>query len=251
MACSAVPARAGPAPARPLVVQVLADRPGHTEAGRQAAEQERRRLARDLHDNVIQQVIAARLTIDWCLAEVPAGSPLHAKLEDARRLVGIAARRLRSSLETLTDPPRPDDEDLPDMLRHLLAFPHTHELDLSVEVSGTSVMLPAPVRRSLQRAASECLFNAARHAGARRAVIRLRYGPGVIALSVADDGHGDPEALRKIIRGDLPGTVGYHFGLADVACRAEEVGGTIRVGPSDLGGIAVEVLVPIPGDADD
>jgi signal transduction histidine kinase len=251
MACSAVPAGARPAPAPPLV-QVLAARPDHREVGRQVAEHERRRLARDLHDDVIQQVVAARLTIDWCLAEVPAGSPLHAKLEHARRLIGIAQRRLRLSLQTLTDPLGPDDEDLPDMLRHLLAFPHTHELDLSVEVSGTSVTLPAPVRRSLHRAASECLFNAARHAGARRAVIRLRYGPGVIALSVADDGHGDPEALRKIIRGDLPGTGGgYNFGLADLACRAEEMGGTIRVGPSDLGGIAVEVLVPMPGGADD
>jgi signal transduction histidine kinase len=234
------------------LVQAPTARPDHRAVGRQAAEQERRRLARDLHDDVIQQVVVARLTIDRCLAEVPAGSPLHVKLEHARWLIGIAAPRLRSSLQTLTDPPGPDDEDLPDMLRHLLAFPHTHEFDLSVEVSGMPVMLPAPVRWSLQRATSECLFNAARHAGARRAVIRLRYGPGVIALSVADDGHGDPEALRKIIRGDLPGTGrGSHFGLADLACRAQEMGGIIRVGPSDLGGIAVEVLLPIPGGADD
>jgi signal transduction histidine kinase len=200
-----------------------------------------------LHDGVIQQVLAARLAIDWCLAELPAGSPAHAKLEHAQRLTGIAARQLRSSLQTLANPAGPDDEDLSDMLRHLLDFPPTHGLDLSVEVSGVPVALSAPVRRSLYDAASECLFNTARHAGARRAVIRLSYGPGLVVLSVADDGHGNPEALRKIIRGEGPVTGGYHFGLANLADRAGEMGGTMRVGTSDLGGIAIEMLVPIPG----
>jgi signal transduction histidine kinase len=251
MASPAVPASTRPAPARPST-QLQPARHGLQEVRRQAAEHERRRLARELHDSVIQQVLAAGLTIEWCLAEVPAGSPVHAKLEHARRLTGIAVRRLRSSLQTLAEGPPPDEEDLPDMLRRLLALPLAHGLDLSVEVAGTPVALPATVRRSLYRVASECLFNTARHAGARRAVIRLSYGPGVVVLSVADDGHGSPESLRKIIRGDRPGPGGgYHFGLADLACRAEEMGGTMRVSTSDLGGIAVEVLVPVPGGTDE
>jgi signal transduction histidine kinase len=177
---------------------------------------------------------------------------VHAKLEHARRLTSIAVRRLRSSLQTLAERPRPDEEDLPDMLRRLLAFPPTHDLDLSVEVAGTPVALPAAVRRSLYRVASECLFNTARHAGAQRAVIRLSYGPGVVVLSVADDGHGSPEALQKIIRGERPAPDGgYHFGLADLADRAEEMGGTMRVSTSDLGGIAVEMLAPVPGRLDE
>lgn len=225
--------------------------PAVLEVGSQAAEQERRLLARALHDNVIQQVLAARLAIEWCLAEVPAGSPVHAKLDHARQLTGITARELRSWLQTLTGPPGRDDEDLPDTLRHLLAIPPTHDLDLSVEVTGRPVRLPAAVCRSLSCAASECVFNAARHASARRAVIRLRYGPGVLVLSVADDGHGDPEVIREIIRSHPAALGGCHFGLADLACLAEEMGGTIRVSRSDLGGIAVELLVPMPGRADD
>ncbi len=196
MAYPAVPASTRPAPPRPLT-QLQAARHGLQEVRRQAAEHERRRLARELHDSVIQQVLAAGLTIDWCLAEVPAGSPVHAKLEHARRLTGIAVRRLRSSLQTLAEGPRPDEEDLPDMLRRLLALPLAHGLDLSVEVTGTPVALPGAVRRSLYRVASECLFNTARHAGARRAVIRLSYGPGVVVLSVADDGHGQADRFRR------------------------------------------------------
>ena len=165
---------------------------------------------------------------------------------------GVQQRRLRSSRQALADPAGPDSEDLPDMLRHLLALPLTHDLDLSVEVTGTPFALSAPVRRSLQRAASEYLFKAARHARARRVFIRLRYGPGMIVLSVADDGHRNAEALRKIIQdGVADAGGGPGFGLADFACLAEETGGTVRVGPSDLGGIAIEVLVPVPGGTDE
>ena len=254
MAVSATPARRRssrprpPAPATPATPA-----PGElAEARRQAAGQERRRLARELHDGVIQQVLAAGLTIDLCLTEVPAGSPVHERLEHARRLAGSAVRQLRGSLRTLAEEPRPDAKDLLDMLRHLLAFPPIHELDLSVEVTGVPTKLPAPVRRSLYRVASECLFNTARHAGAGRAVIRLSYGRGAVALCVADDGHGDPEALRKIIHGGRAlACGGNHFGLASIADEVAEMCGTMLVSVSDLGGIAVEVLVPVPGGSDD
>jgi signal transduction histidine kinase len=257
MAVSAAPARTRSARPRPLAAAVPAvpavpARRELAEARRQAAWQERRRLARELHDGVIQQVLAAGLTIDWCLAEMPAGSLVHERLEHARRLAGSAVRQLRASLQALAEDPGPDDKDLPDMLRHLVAFPPTRDLDVSVEVTGTPCALPVPVRRSLYRVASECLFNTARHAGARRAVIRLSYGRGAVALSVADDGHGNPEELKKIIHGDRALTGGgRHFGLANIAGQAAEMGGTMLVCVSDLGGVAVEVLVPVPGGSDD
>ena len=186
------------------------------------ADHERRRLARELHDGAIQEVLAAGLAIDLCLADAPAGSPMHASLEHARRLTATAVRRLRGRH-------RPD------------------QLDVSVEVTGPPVPLATAVRRSLFQVASECVFNAAIHGRARRAVIRLSYGRGVIALCVADDGHGKPATLRKIIRGEVPGTGGgYHLGLADIAARAEEMGWTVRADRSDLGGIAVQVLLPVP-----
>src|SRR5258708_29140435 len=122
MAYPAVPAFTRPAPAPPFS-QLQSARHGLQEVRRQAAEDERRRLARELHDSVIQQVLAAGLTIDWCLAEVPAGSPVHAKPEHAMRLTGIAVRRLRSSLPTLAEGPRPAGEDLPAMLPPPLALP--------------------------------------------------------------------------------------------------------------------------------
>ena len=217
----------------------------------QVAEHERHRLARELHDGAIQEVLAAGLAIDLCLADMPAGSPMHATLEHAKRLTATAVRRLRSSLQELREGASRPDEELPDMLRRLKARHPAHLLDVSVEVTGPPVPLTAAVRRSLFQVASECVFNAAVHGRARRTAIRLSYGCGVVALCIADDGRGKPKMLRKIIQGQVPGTGGgYHLGLADIAARAEEMGWTLRADRSDLGGIALQVLLPVqaPGD---
>jgi signal transduction histidine kinase len=211
----------------------------------QVAEKERHRLARELHDGAIQEVLAAGLAIDSCLADMPAESPLRARLEHARRLTATALRRLRSSLQDLREGGSAADEELPDMLRRLSDRHQAHQLDVRVEVTGPQAPLMAPVRRSLFQVASECVFNAAVHGRARRVVIRLSYGRGEVALCVADDGHGSPKTLRKIIRGGVPGTGGgYHLGLADIAARAEEMGWSLRADRSDLGGIAIRVSLP-------
>jgi len=215
-------------------------------AHQQVAACERRRLARELHDGAIQEVLAAGLAIDLCLADAPAGSPVSARLEEARRLTASALRRLRSSLQSLREGANAPDAELPDMMRRLAARRPADQLDVSVEVTGPPVPLAAAARRSLFQVASECVFNAAVHGRAHRVVIRLSYGRGLVALCVADDGRGKPKTLRKIIRGGVPGTGGgYHVGLADIAARAEEMGWTLRADRSDLGGIAVRVLMPV------
>jgi signal transduction histidine kinase len=237
-----------PAPVRsfrpPLSVPAQVSR-SEPAMRRQVAEHERHRLARELHDGAIQEVLAAGLAIDLCLAEVPAGSPVHGRLEHAKRLTATAMRRLRSSLQSLREGENTPDAELPDMLRRLQGPRPADQLDVSVEVTGPPVPLTAAACRSLFQVASECVFNAAVHGEARRVIIRLGYGRGAVTLCVADDGRGKPKTLRKIIRGEVPGAGGgYHIGLADIAARAEEMGWTLRADRSDLGGIALQVLAP-------
>ena len=223
-------------------------RPGLQEL---LADHERHRLARELHDGAIQEVLAAGLAIDWCLADVPPGSPVHARLEYAKQLTATAVRRLRSSLHNLRDGATIPDEDLAEMLRRLTAQHAGRQLDVSVEVTGAPVPLTRTVRQALFQVARECVFNAALHGGARRAIIRLTYGLRFVSLCVADDGRGKPQTLRKVIRGDVPGTGGgYHLGLSNIAASAEEMGWTLRADRSDLGGIAVQVVAPVPASGD-
>jgi signal transduction histidine kinase len=242
MTHTAVPAPVRSLRPEPFALIQIAQR-SQLAARQQVAEHERRRLARELHDGAIQEVLAAGLAIDSCLADVPAGSLMHARLEHARQLTATALRQLRSSLQSLRE--NAPDEELPAMLRRLAAGHPALQLDVSVEVTGSPVPLAPAVRRWLFQVASECAFNAAVHGGASHVAVRLDYGPGAVTLCVADDGHGNLKALRKILRGAVPGTGGgYHLGLADIAARAEETGCTLRADRSDLGGITVQVLMP-------
>jgi signal transduction histidine kinase len=217
----------------------------------QLTELERRRLARDLHDGPVQEVLAAGLAIDSCLAEVSTESPLRPSLEQARRLTATAVRQLRSSLQSLRDGADAPDAELTDLLARLEDGHPAHQLDVRVEVMGTPLPLTPAVRHALFQMARECVFNAAVHGRARRAVIRLGYGHGTVVLRVADDGCGKPRTLRKIIRGEVPGTGGgYHLGLTDIAALAQEMGWTLRADRSDLGGIAIQVTLPVPARGD-
>jgi signal transduction histidine kinase len=249
------------APARPFQPQPLvpAQAARHGQPGLQQllAEDERHRLAQELHDGAIQEVLAAGLAIDSCLADIPPESPLYARLEYAKRLTATAVRRLRSSLQNLREGATVPDEDLAQMLKRLTVQHAGCQLDLSVEVTGEPVPLTPTIRRALLQVAGECVFNAALHGRARRVVIRLGYGRGVVSLCVADDGRGKPATLRRVIRGEVPRTGGgYHLGLSGIAASAEERGWTLRADRSDLGGIAVQVVAPVvvlgdgPGGSD-
>src|SRR6516165_9267339 len=120
MTYTAVPGRIGSFPPRTAV----------------PAQVTRDRLARELHDGAIQEVLAAGLAIDLCLADAPAGSPMHARLEHAKRLTATAVRRLRSSLQNLREGANAPDAELPDMLQRLTAQHAAGQLDLSLQVTG-------------------------------------------------------------------------------------------------------------------
>ena len=117
-------------------------------------------------------------------------------------------------------------------------------LAVAVRVEGRPRELPAEVEHSLFRIASECLFNTARHAQATRSTVRLVYLPDQLRLSVADDGCGDPDVLRRALRASGQRDDGYHRGLGNIASRCREMGATVRFTRARMGGVRVEVRVP-------
>jgi signal transduction histidine kinase len=178
-----------------------------------AAEGERGRLARELHDSVTQTVFSMNLTAQGA-ALLFAREPnrVAGQLERLEELAAGALTEIQALVAHLD--PRPAAADLPAALRRLAAErPAQDGLQVSLEINGEGT-LPTPVAIGLYAITLEALNNVARHAGTGRANVRLNLTGGA-RLEICDDGLGfDPASLAE------PG----HLGLAGMADRAREIG---------------------------
>lgn len=216
---------------------------------RELLDSERHRIARELHDSVTQYALSAGMQIEMCRSEV-GDQGLRERLDTAKSLTRSAVDQLRSAIYALNRTSAADRATLPAMLEQLATVHLPDDLQVDVRVEGSQVALPGEAEQSLLRVAGEALFNTAAHAQAARAVVRLSYRNQRLVLSVDDDGCGDPEAVRRSLRvaaaGDLDG---HHRGLANMQARAGELGGALTVRRARLGGLRVQVAIPLPGAA--
>ncbi|HVL85353.1 MAG TPA: GAF domain-containing sensor histidine kinase [Pseudonocardia sp.] len=212
---------------------------------REVLDVERHRIARELHDSVTQYVLSAGMHIELARSEI-GDSRLRDQLDTAKDLTRRAVEQLRSAIYALGHGEGDDDEDLPSMLRRLSGVHMPDELRVEVRIGGTPVPLPSDTEQSLFRVAGEALFNTAVHADASRAVVRLAYRGDHVRLTVSDDGCGSPEEVRRSLRAALAAPSGEHRGLVNMQARAREMGGTITFRRARLGGLQVQVDVPVP-----
>ncbi len=212
---------------------------------REVIDHERHRIARELHDSVAQHVVSAGLTIEWCRAEVDADSEVRRRLDHAKALTRSAVEQLRAAIYAIGHTDSEPDQGLPEMLDRLTTFHLAADLTVSVRVEGRPVALSREQEQSLFKIASECLFNSAQHAHASRAIIRLSYAGDWLRLSVNDDGDGDPDVLRRLADSNLAVRDGYHRGLANMITRTAELQGSLLFRRARLGGIRVEITIPL------
>jgi signal transduction histidine kinase len=213
---------------------------------RQVLDTERHRIARELHDSVTQYVISAGMQIEMCRGEL-ADPALRGRLEQAKDLTRRAVERLRSAIYALSEDEQGEDG-LPAMLERLTRVHLPDQLRVEVRIGGHPVALPAAAEQSLFRIAGEALFNTAVHADARHALVRLSYRKDRVVLSVSDDGRGVAEEVRRCLRAASSYLSGDHRGLPNMQARARELGGTLRLTRSRLGGLQVQVSVPVAGE---
>ncbi|MHC1558803.1 MadS family sensor histidine kinase [Actinomycetospora sp. C-140] len=216
---------------------------------RETLDAERHRIARELHDSVTQYALSAGMQIEVVRSEIR-DERQRERLETAKALTRRAVEQLRSAIYALNHSGDRGPQSLPAMLEELGTVHMPSDLRVEVRLEGRPVALSSGAERSLFRVAGEALFNAAVHAEASVAVVRLAYRKDRLVLSVSDDGTGDPEHVRRSLRvaaaGDLDGS---HRGLANMADRAREIGGTLRIRRAPQGGIRVEVGVPLGSPA--
>ncbi len=209
------------------------------ETERRQVNEERLRIARELHD-----VVAHHMS----LINVQAGVALH--LVDRRpeqaqtALVAIkdASKEALVELRALVGVLRDETEAAPRAPASTLA-----SLDSLVERSGHAGLtvrkvvegdvrpLPAATELAAFRIIQEAITNVVRHSGARHADIRLGYGTDVLSVEVADDGTGGPD-IASLEEGS---------GIRGMRERAVALGGTLTMGASPSGGTSVAVTLPL------
>ena len=214
---------------------------------REVLDDERHRIARELHDSVTQYALSAGMHIELVRSEID-DQRLRAQLGTAKDLTRRAVEQLRSAIYALSDADGCGvDEDLPSMLRRLSSVHMPDELRVEVRIGGKPVALPADCEQSLFRIAGEALFNTAVHAEASRAVVRLAYRCDAVRLTISDDGGGRPEEVRRSLRAaSLAARAGEHRGLVNMQARARELGGSLTFRRARLGGLQVQVDIPVP-----
>ena len=202
-----------------------------------AEEDERRRIARDLHDNLLQQLALIAIETDGLIADV--ALPEAAR----RRLRAIRARAVQVSDETRTlsyklHPAILDSMGLEVALKDLRdEFAAKHSIAVKFNHPRKTLEMPKDVASCLYRVAQESLSNVARHAHARNVTLKLLHLEHELHLSVEDDGVGfDPRAARG--KG--------HLGLLSMEERVSLIGGRISLEAMPGGGTRVAVSVALP-----
>lgn len=199
--------------------------------------EERKRLARELHDSVTQTLFSIGLTAE-AAAELVDANPARAReqLGYLQELTRAAMGEMRSLIFELR-PAELETEGLASVLRkHVDVVRRLHEQEIEFAVEGDR-RLPPDVERALLRIAQEALGNAVRHSGAQRVTLSLAARDSRVSLRVVDDGRGfDPEEAVTRSR---------RLGLTSMRERAEALGGTLAIDSEPGRGTAIEVEVRV------
>src|SRR5580698_6401973 len=197
----------------------------------------RTRIARDLHETLLQGLISASLQLEVADRQISADAtakPLVQRVSQLlRQLIDESRHRVRGLRLR-----RSQEETLERALTQIskdLAAPRKVKYQLVVE--GTPRSLRPLVRDEIYRIGGEALANAFRHAGAAAVETVLEYGRDHFRLLVRDDGQGiDPEVLKAGREG--------HFGLSGLRERAAKIGARLKIRTAAGAGTEIDLFVP-------
>ncbi|KJK50660.1 sensor histidine kinase [Streptomyces sp. NRRL F-4428] len=206
------------------------------ETARRRADEERLRIARELHDSLTHQISVIKVQSEVAVhvarrrgEQVPQG--LLAIQEAGRE----ASRELRATLQALRD----DDTTPPhglDHIPHLVKRFRTTGLETTLTIEGHPHTVPAAVSRTAYRIVQESLTNVARHAAATTASVLIDYRPGALTIRVDDNGKAAAQPAPT------PG-----LGLLGMRERVTALGGRLHTEPRREGGFTVQAALPTNG----
>jgi signal transduction histidine kinase len=204
-----------------------------------AQEEERRRIARDLHDDINQELAAQSIALGTLGARVPPD-------------LGDELARLQARTVTLSESVRRLSHDLhpgvlqhvglvPALRSHCREFEREHGLSVAFHADGDLQDVPSEIGLCLYRVVQEGLGNVARHAKAREVRVTVARSGADVVLAVADDGRGFDPLEAGSRRG---------LGLLSLDERVRLVGGRLAVDARPLRGTELLIVVPLAGGED-
>jgi PAS domain S-box-containing protein len=199
--------------------------------------EERSRIARELHDTLLQTVQGASLLLGAALDEESQDSSLKPRLQRILQLVGQAVEEGRSAIDGL----RSSDSHTSDLVLALsrvqqeLKLPS--DIEFQVMVTGIQRRWPPRIQNEIYRIGREALVNAVCHSEAKRIDLELQYSDRELCMRIRDNGCGID--LRVLEKGR-----DRHWGLASMRERATRIGGLLNILTSPTAGTEVQLFVP-------
>lgn len=199
-------------------------------------EDQRRKLATELHDLIGQTLISANMKLALLENELESAS-MRGKVQDVRSTVRDMVETARAIITELR-PPVLDEHDFETAMQWLShAMAERYGLTVTTDLRCTARVPDLGMKEFLFRATRELLHNAARHSGSHMVRLRVELTPESVAVDVLDQGHGF----------DISALDGHEgFGLFEIRERIEAFGGEFAVESSSETGTAVSIFIPLP-----
>jgi signal transduction histidine kinase len=204
-------------------------------------DEERRRIARELHDSIGQMLAALSMNLAGVRADIDRLTRTNSAVIDSENLVQQMSTEVRT-ISHLLHPPLLDEAGLPSAVRwYCDGFSQRSKIEVDLDCPSDFGRLPRDVETAIFRLVQECLTNIHRHSGSTTATIHLRHEENGVVVRVRDSGKGIP--TEKLDEMKLPGTAGV--GLTGMRERVRQLGGTLTI-HSNHHGTKIAARIPIP-----
>jgi PAS domain S-box-containing protein len=203
-------------------------------------DDERRRLARELHDSVGQLLVAIKMNISVVRQEAHKLSTEAAKLvSDNAAMIDEMGNEIRT-VSHLLHPPLLDEVGLPSALRwYVDGFAQRSKIEATLDIPQNLNRLSQDMEIAVFRAVQECLTNIHRHSGSPTCAVKLTQNEHGLRVEVKDSGRGIPKGKQLT----LPSSGGV--GLRGMHERIRQLGGTLEI-DSSKNGTVITATLPVP-----
>jgi signal transduction histidine kinase len=206
----------------------------------QLQDDERRRIARELHDSVGQTLAALGMNLSLVRNDVERLAGVITALNDSENLIREMSSEVRT-ISHLLHPPLLDEAGLCSALRwYVDGFAQRSRIKVDLDLPEDFGRLPGEMETAIFRVVQESLTNIHRHSGSPLATIQLRQHGDQVAVDISDKGKGiPPEKLQEMAATGTPGV-----GIRGMRERLRQLGGTLEI-ESDRSGTVVTVRLPL------